>query len=190
MGWHTSTIFTIFAANIHNIVMIDINKIRVVQDFPTPGIKFFNITTILNDAVEYQNVFNELLQKAKTYQPDVIVGLEARGYYFAPALALALKVPFAPIRKKGKLPYKTYCESYDLEYGSASIEIHQDAFATNQKVLIFDDILATGGTAHAAIHLIEKFEPTHINALFLMELSFLNGRDKLKGIDIESLIIV
>lgn len=170
--------------------MIDINKIRVVQDFPTPGIKFFDITTILNDAVEYQNVFNELLQKAKTYQPDVVVGLEARGYYFAPALALELKVPFAPIRKKGKLPYKTYCESYDLEYGSASIEIHQDAFLQNQKVLLFDDILATGGTAQAAIHLIEKFEPTHINALFLMELSFLNGRDKLKGIDIESLIIV
>lgn len=170
--------------------MIDINKIRVVQDFPTPGIKFFDITTILNDAVEYQNVFNELLQKAKTYQPDVVVGLEARGYYFAPALALELKVPFAPIRKKGKLPYKTYCESYDLEYGSASIEIHQDAFLKNQKVLLFDDILATGGTAQAAIHLIEKFEPSHINALFLMELSFLNGRDKLKGIDIESLIIV
>lgn len=170
--------------------MIDINKIRVVQDFPTPGIKFFDITTILNDAVEYQNVFNELLQKAKIYQPDVVVGLEARGYYFAPALALELKVPFAPIRKKGKLPYKTYCESYDLEYGSASIEIHQDAFLKNQKVLLFDDILATGGTAQAAIHLIEKFEPTHINALFLMELSFLNGRDKLKGIDVESLIIV
>lgn len=170
--------------------MIDINKIRVVQDFPTPGIKFFDITTILNDAVEYQNVFNELLERAKAYQPDVVIGLEARGYYFAPALALALKVPFAPIRKKGKLPYKTYCESYDLEYGSASIEIHQDAFPHHQKVLLFDDILATGGTAQAAIHLIEKFEPTHINTLFLMELSFLNGRDKLKGIDIESLIIV
>jgi adenine phosphoribosyltransferase len=170
--------------------MIDINKIRVVQDFPTPGIKFFDITTILNDAVEYQNVFNELLERAKAYQPDVVIGLEARGYYFAPALALALKVPFAPIRKKGKLPYKTYCESYDLEYGSASIEIHQDAFPNHQKVLLFDDILATGGTAQASIKLIKKFEPTHINTLFLMELSFLNGREKLQGVDIESLITV
>jgi adenine phosphoribosyltransferase len=170
--------------------MIDINKIRVVEDFPTPGIKFFDITTILNDATEYQNVFNALLNSAIEFKPDVIVGLEARGYYFAPALALALKIPFAPIRKIGKLPYKTFAKSYDLEYGSASIEIHQDAFGENLKVLLFDDVLATGGTAEAAIHLLENFKPIAIHSLFLMELSFLNGRSKLHNTTIESLITV
>ncbi|MBP1673098.1 MAG: adenine phosphoribosyltransferase [Bacteroidetes bacterium] len=190
MEWLTSTIFTIFAGNIDIIVMIDINKIRVVPDFPTPGIQFFDITTILNDATEYQNVFQELLQKAQIYKPDVIIGLEARGYYFAPALALEMGLPFVPIRKKGKLPFHTFTESYDLEYGSASIEIHQDAFPKHQKVLLFDDILATGGTAQAAVKLIQKFDPDSIQALFLMELSFLNGREKLQNIAIESLLIV
>jgi adenine phosphoribosyltransferase len=170
--------------------MIDINKIRVVPDFPSPGIQFFDITTILNDANEYQNVFHELLQKAILFQPDVIVGLEARGYYFAPALALEMKLPFVPIRKKGKLPYLTYAESYLLEYGAASIEIHRDGFPKNQKVLLFDDILATGGTAAAAVKLIQNFEPSSIKALFLMELSFLNGREKLNNIEFESLLVV
>lgn len=170
--------------------MIDINKIRVVEDFPTPGIKFFDITTILNDATEFQNVFNALLNSAIAFQPDVIVGLEARGYYFAPAIALALKIPFAPIRKQGKLPYKRYTESYNLEYGSATIEIHQDAFKQDQKVLLFDDVLATGGTAEAAIKLINNFNPSFIHSLFLLELSFLNGRDKLKNISVESLLTV
>ncbi len=170
--------------------MIDINKIRVVEDFPTPGIKFFDITTILNDAEEYQKVFNALLNSAIDFQPDVVVGLEARGYYFAPAIALALKIPFAPIRKKGKLPFATYAESYDLEYGSASIEIHQDAFKNEQRVLLFDDVLATGGTAEAAIHLLQNFNPLAIHSLFLMELSFLNGREKLQNTSIESLITV
>lgn len=170
--------------------MIDINKIRVVEDFPTPGIKFFDITTILNDAEEYQKVFNALLNSAIDFQPNVVVGLEARGYYFAPAIALALKIPFAPIRKKGKLPFATYAESYDLEYGSASIEIHQDAFKNEQRVLLFDDVLATGGTAEAAIHLLQNFNPLAIHSLFLMELSFLNGREKLQNTSIESLITV
>lgn len=186
----SSTIFTIFVDHNQNSIMIDIKNFRVVQDFPTQGIKFFDITTVLNDAEAFQNAFTELLNRAKEFQPDVIVGLEARGYYFAPALALALNIPFAPIRKKGKLPYHTFSESYDLEYGSATIEIHQDAFNHAQKVLVFDDILATGGTAQAAIKLINRFDPLKIKALFLMELSFLNGRDQLKGIEMESVITV
>ena len=168
--------------------MIDINKIRVVQDFPTPGIKFFDITTILNDAVEYQNVFNELLQKAKTYQPDVIVGLEARGYYFAPALALALKVPFAPIRKKGKLPRETVSVSYDLEYGSAEIEMHKDSIKPGQKVVIVDDLIATGGTIEAAIKLVEQLGGEVVKVVFLMELAGLKGRERLNGYDVASVI--
>ena len=126
--------------------MIDTSKIRIVQDFPTKGIKFFDITTVMNDAEMFQNVFNELLEMAKAAKPDVIVALESRGYFFGPAVALALNIPFVPIRKAGKLPYKTYKEIYHLEYGDASIEIHIDAMKEGQRVLVFDDILATGGT--------------------------------------------
>jgi adenine phosphoribosyltransferase len=107
--------------------MFDISKIRTVDDFPKEGIKFYDITTVLNEAESFQELFQALLSKARHLQPDVMVALEARGYIFAPALALALNIPFVPIRKKGKLPYKTFSEQYDLEYGSETIEIHQDA---------------------------------------------------------------
>ena len=160
--------------------MIDISKVRIVPNFPTQGIQFYDITTILNDSEEFQKIFNLLLEEAKKTDPDVIVALESRGYYFGPALALALHIPFAPIRKKGKLPFSTYQESYGLEYGKATIEIHTDAIKPNQSILLFDDILATGGTAGAAIKLVKKFNPKDISLLFFMELGFLNGR-KLLG---------
>jgi adenine phosphoribosyltransferase len=127
---------------------------------------------------------------ARSLQPDVIVALEARGYFFAPALALALNIPFVPLRKKGKLPYKTFAEEYDLEYGREIIEVHQDAIKPNQRILIFDDILATGGTAAAATKLMQYFTPEKIDLLFLMELSFLNGRNLIADFHVESLIIV
>lgn len=168
--------------------MIDTSKIRTVQDFPKPGVKFFDITTVMNDAEMYQELFNELLAMAKSVKPDVIVALEARGFFFGPSLALALNVPFAPIRKAGKLPYKTYKETYHLEYGDESIEIHTDAMKEGQRVLIFDDILATGGTAAAAANLVRHFNPTFIATHFLMELSMFNGRDKIKVDDIQSLM--
>ena len=117
--------------------MIDISKVRIVPDFPTQGIQFYDITTILNDAEEFQKIFSFLLEEAKKMNPDIIVALESRGYYFGPALALALQIPFAPIRKKGKLPFSTYQESYALEYGNATIEIHTDAIKPNQSVLLF-----------------------------------------------------
>ncbi len=170
--------------------MIDISKVRVVPDFPSKGILFYDITTVLNDADEYRRIFNILLDEAKKANPDVIVALESRGYYFAPAMALALHVPFVPIRKKGKLPFTTYSESYDLEYGKATIEIHTDALKPNQNVLLFDDILATGGTALAAIKLIEKFNPKFISTLFFMELEGLHGKEKLKGYPYTSLAMV
>ena len=170
--------------------MFDIAKIRTVEDFPKPGIKFFDITTVLNDAEAFQKLFQELLEKARTMKPDVIAALEARGYIFAPALALALHIPFVPIRKKGKLPYKTFSEQYDLEYGTATIEVHQDAIQPHQRILICDDILATGGTAAAAAKLMQHFSPQHIEFLFLMELAFLNGREKIAEYSTESLIII
>ena len=170
--------------------MLDISKIRVIPDFPKKGIQFLDITTIMNNADYFQEVFNMLLDMAKEVKPDVIVGLEARGYFFAPALALALHVPFVPIRKAGKLPYSTYKATYQLEYGEASIEVHTDAMKENQRVLIFDDILATGGTAAAAIDLVRKFNPTFVATHFLMEIQALKGRDKIVADDIRSLHIV
>lgn len=170
--------------------MLDTSKIRVIPDFPKKGIQFLDITTIMNNADYFQEVFNMLLDMAKEVKPDVIVGLEARGYFFAPALALALHVPFVPIRKAGKLPYSTYKATYQLEYGEASIEVHTDAMKENQRVLIFDDILATGGTAAAAIELVRKFNPTFIATHFLMEIQALKGRDKIVADDIRSLHLV
>jgi len=170
--------------------MFDISKFRTVNNFPKPGVKFFDITTVLNDTESFQELFQALLEKAQALKPDVITALEARGYIFAPALALALNLPFVPLRKKGKLPYKTFSEQYDLEYGNETIEVHQDAMKPNQRILICDDILATGGTAAAAAKLMKHFNPEKIDFLFLIELSFLNGREKIAAYDTESLIIV
>jgi len=170
--------------------MFDISKIRTVNDFPKKGIKFYDITTVLNNADSFQELFRALLEKARILNPDVIVAMEARGYLFAPAIALSLKIPFVPIRKKGKLPYKTYAESYKLEYGEETIEIHQDAMKPQQHVLICDDILATGGTAAAAANLIQHFTPKKIDFLFLLELSFLKGREKIENYGVDSLFII
>lgn len=163
--------------------MLDINKFRIVEDFPKKGIKFIDITTVMNDPAAFREVFDALLEKVKPLNLDVIVALETRGYFFGPALALALGIPFVPIRKAGKLPYKTYKESYNLEYGQATIEMHVDAMQPHQRVLIFDDILATGGTASAAIRIVRNFDPTFIATCFLMEINALKGRDKLVECD-------
>lgn len=159
--------------------MIDISKFRIINDFPKPGIKFYDITTVLNDKDAFRETFDEMVKVAKRLKPDVIIALETRGYFFGPALALALDIPFAPIRKKGKLPYTTYKSDYQLEYGTDTIEIHTDAIKENQRVLIFDDILATGGTASAAIHLINNFKPARTDVMFIMEISAMNGKAKL-----------
>jgi len=170
--------------------MFDISKIRIVDDFPKKGIKFFDITTILNDAESFHELFEALLKKARSMNPEVITALEARGYIFAPALALALNIPFVPLRKKGKLPYKTYSEQYNLEYGHETIEVHIDAIKPHQRILIFDDVLATGGTATAAAKLMQHFNPQNISFLFLLELSSLKGKEQLTEFDVECLITV
>jgi adenine phosphoribosyltransferase len=168
--------------------MIDIQNIRIVPDFPTEGIQFYDITTLLNDGEVFQEVFRLLLEKAKQWRIDVIVALEARGYFFAPAMALAMNLPFVPIRKKGKLPFQTYSSSYQLEYGHANIEVHTDALKPNSSILLFDDVLATGGTAAAAVELMNYFHPKKITSLFLLELEALQGRKKLPSqVDVVSL---
>ncbi len=161
--------------------MINIDAFRVVNDFPKQGIKFYDITTLMNNADTLKEAFEELLGAAKAVKPEVIVAMETRGYFFGPSLALALGVPFVPIRKKGKLPYKTYSQEYQLEYGVDSIEIHEDAMAEGKRVLVFDDILATGGTASAAIELVKNFKPASIDLLFIMEITALNGIKRLSG---------
>lgn len=162
--------------------MINIDEFRVVNDFPKPGIKFYDITTLMNDAARYQEVFKELLEAAKKVEPEVVVALETRGFFFGPSLALALNVPFVPVRKKGKLPYKTFSHDYELEYGVDTIEVHADAMAEGKRVLIFDDILATGGTASAAVRLIENFNPAKIDVFFIMEITALKGRNRIPNV--------
>ena len=171
-------------------VMIIKEKIRVVPDFPTPGIQFYDITTLLNDPQAYRETIDTMVQIAKKFEPDVVVALESRGFFFGTNLAFQLGVPFVPVRKKGKLPFKTYQETYLLEYGSATMEIHTDAMAENQNVLIIDDVLATGGSMTAAVNLVNHFHPKEIHLLFLMELEALKGRKKLSKYSIDSLLTV
>ena len=165
-------------------------KIRVVPDFPTPGIQFYDITTLLNDPQAFRETMDAMLQIARKFEPDVVVALESRGFFFGPVIAYQLGIPFVPVRKKGKLPYTTYQETYLLEYGSATMEIHTDAVHDNQKVLIIDDVLATGGSMSAAINLVNHFHPKEIHLLFLMELEALKGRKKLAKYSVDSLIKV
>ena len=165
-------------------------KIRVVHDFPTPGIQFYDITTLLNDAQAYCETINEMMLIAKKYDPEVIVALEARGFFFGTTLAYQLGIPFVPLRKKGKLPFETYEETYPLEYGKATMAIHTDAMEEGKNVLIVDDVLATGGSTAAAVNLVNHFHPKNIHLLFLMEIEALKGRKKLSKYSIDSLIIV
>lgn len=171
-------------------VMIIKEKIRVVPDFPTPGIQFYDITTLLNDAAAFRETIDQMMLIAKKYNPEVVVALESRGFFFGTCLALQLGVPFVPVRKKGKLPYKTYQETYSLEYGTATMEIHTDAMPEGKRVLIVDDVLATGGSMSAAVNLVSHFHPKNINLLFLMELESLKGRKKLSKYSVDSLLFV
>ena len=162
--------------------------IRSVQDFPKQGIVFRDITTLLKNPGALKEAIDELYNSAKDLMIDKVVGIESRGFIFGAMLAERLKVGFVPVRKPGKLPAETEKEFYDLEYGKDSIEIHKDAITPGDKVLIHDDLLATGGTAKAAINLVENLGGEVIQVLFLVELSFLNGREKLKGYNVKALI--
>lgn len=156
-------------------------KIRDVKDFPKKGILFKDITPVLGDAELCGEIISTKIKLFGTLNPDVIVGIESRGFLLGMVLAHELKIPFVPVRKKGKLPYKTISEEYELEYGSAVLEMHEDALRPGDKVIIHDDLLATGGTAGAAARLVGKLGGKVLTFSFLIELTFLEGRAKLSS---------
>ena len=165
------------------------NAIRNVPDFPKPGIQFKDITPVLADARLFAGAIDLLTEKFQPGAVDAVVGIDARGFIFAAAAAVKLQAGFVPVRKKGKLPYQTIEQDYALEYGSATVAIHTDALQPGSRVLLVDDLLATGGTSAAAAALVHKLGATILEASFLIELSFLNGRDKLKGFPVRSLVV-
>ncbi len=164
------------------------NIIRDVHDFPIEGIVFKDITTILKDPEALVASVDEFEARLKDIEFDYIVGPESRGFIFGVPLAYNMRKGFLPVRKAGKLPYKTKAKEYDLEYGSAVIEMHIDAIKPGDKIAIVDDLLATGGTSKAMIELIEELGGVVVKMVYLIELDFLGGREKLKGYDVEAII--
>lgn len=162
--------------------------IRTVPNFPKEGIMFRDITTLLKSPEGYKQTLDDLVNLSKNKDITKVIGIESRGFIFGGALAEKLGAGFVPVRKPGKLPAATVSESYILEYGTDSIEIHKDAIAPGDKILLHDDLLATGGTMEAACKLVEKLGAEIIQISFLIELSFINGREKLKNYEVHSLI--
>jgi len=162
--------------------------IRNVADFPKTGIQFKDITPLLADARLFSGSIDLMLDGYKPGMVDAVVGIDARGFIFAAAAAAKLGAGFIPVRKKGKLPYLTHEQAYDLEYGTATVAVHVDALKPGSRVLLIDDLLATGGTAAAAAALVKKLGAEILEISFLIELKFLNGREKLKGYSIRSLV--
>ena len=169
--------------------MNDLKKlIREIPNYPKPGILFYDLTTLLKDPKGFHGLVDQLCAHYEGTQVDLVAGMEARGFIFAPALAYRLNAGFVPIRKPKKLPGKVASVTYQLEYGTDSMEIHEDAVKPGQRVLICDDLLATGGTAAAAVKLVQQLGGKVAGAAFAVELSFLNGRAKLPGVDVFSLL--
>jgi adenine phosphoribosyltransferase len=162
--------------------------IREVPDFPKPGILFYDITTLLKDKTGFAMLIDALSEHYLEQDVDVVLGIEARGFIFGPAVAYRLNAGFVPIRKPRKLPAETARITYDLEYGSDTLEIHKDAIVPGQRVIILDDLLATGGTAAACVELTRSLGAEVVGLAFAVELTFLNGRERLKNCDIFSLI--
>lgn len=162
--------------------------IRDVPDFPKPGVLFKDITPLLGDPGALARAVDELTSRFENHRISKVIGIESRGYIFAPAIALRLHTGFVPARKPGKLPWKIASEEYALEYGTDRLEVHLDAFVPGERVLIIDDLLATGGTASAARRLAEKLGGVVVAAGFLIELKFLEGRARLPDLEVETLI--
>jgi adenine phosphoribosyltransferase len=162
--------------------------IRTIPDFPEPGIMFRDVTSVVQDADGLKLAIDEMANLLKDTDFDVIAGAESRGFIFGMPIAYLLHKPFVLIRKAGKLPCETVSETYDLEYGTATIEIHKDAIKPGQKVVLVDDLIATGGTMKAAAHLVEQLGGEVVKMLFLIELAGLNGRGALEGYDVASVV--
>jgi adenine phosphoribosyltransferase len=163
-------------------------KVRDVPDFPTPGILFKDIMPLVADPAAFREAIDRLAEWAGPRAPDIILGAEARGFIFGGALAYALGCGFVPARKPGKLPWETVEATYALEYGNDTLQIHSDSILRGQRVIVLDDVLATGGTARAKIDLVEQLDGIVVGALFVIELTFLGGRAKLAGHDTHALI--
>jgi len=164
------------------------STIRNVPDFPVEGILFYDITTMLNKPEAFKASIDKLVKNYQNTEIDQVVGVESRGFIFGPILAYKLGAGFVPVRKPGKLPADKLAESYELEYGTNILEIHRDAIQPGQKVLVVDDLLATGGTAKATCNLVEKLGGQVVGVAFVIELNFLKGRDQLKGYKVFSLL--
>ncbi|MCR5154646.1 MAG: adenine phosphoribosyltransferase [Lachnospiraceae bacterium] len=162
--------------------------VRTIPDFPAKGIMFRDITTVISDPDGLELAIHELENLVKDVDYDIVCGPESRGFIFGVPLAYDNHKSFVPIRKKGKLPCETIEETYDLEYGTATIEVHKDAIKPGQKVVIIDDLIATGGTTEAIIRLVERLGGEVVKIIFLLELKGLNGREKLKGYDVQSVV--
>jgi adenine phosphoribosyltransferase len=162
--------------------------IRDIPDFPKPGILFKDITPLLAEPVAFQYAIDRMADQYRPMRVDAIAAVEARGFLFAAPLALALNKPLVPLRKPGKLPYRTYSLAYELEYGTAELQVHIDGVGNGHRVLLVDDLLATGGTMSAGCQLVEKAGGQVVQCAFLVELSFLGGREKLKPHEVFSLI--
>lgn len=170
-------------------MVLDIKDyIRNIKDFPKPGIVFRDITTILKNPISLNYTLDKLIEMTNGIRIDKVAAIEARGFIFGSLLAQKLNAGFIPIRKPGKLPAETISQTYSLEYGEDSIEIHKDAIAKGENVLLHDDLLATGGTAKAACQLIEKLGGNVIQVSFIIELSYLKGREKLSDYDVKTLV--
>ena len=162
--------------------------VRSIPDFPEPGIIFRDITSVLQDADGLQLAIDSMMKLLDGVDYDVVAGTESRGFIFGVPIAYEMHKPFIPVRKKGKLPCETISQSYDLEYGQATIEMHKDSIKPGQKVVLVDDLIATGGTMEAAIKLVEQLGGEVVKVIFLMELAGLKGRERLKGYDVASVI--
>jgi adenine phosphoribosyltransferase len=163
--------------------------IRNVPDFPKQGIQFKDITSVIGDAGLFSALIEHMSAPYRPGDVDTVVGIDARGFILAGAVAYRLQASFVPVRKKGKLPYQTLEQSYDLEYGSNTIAIHQDAIRSGQRILVVDDLLATGGTAAASTSLIQQLGGRIAEVVFFIELAFLGGRSKLPGLTVRSLVV-
>lgn len=162
--------------------------IREIPDWPKKGILFYDLTTLMKDGVRFREAVDALIAPYRDVPVDIVVGIEARGFIFAPTVAYALGAGFVPVRKPGKLPAATHRVTYDLEYGTDSLEIHQDAIRPGQNVLIVDDLIATGGTARAVAGIVEKMGGKIAGLAFLVELTFLNGRARLAGYPVTAIL--
>ena len=163
-------------------------RIREIPDFPKPGILFYDITTLLKDGAAFRESIDLMLEPYKDEKIDIVVGMESHGFIFSAPMAYKLNAGLVPVRKLGKLPAETITVEYALEYGSNTLEIHRDAIQAGQKVLIVDDLLATGGTVQGTIELIERLKGDVVGLAFLVELDFLKGRDRLNGRRVTSVV--